>query len=127
MLDKPSRINARAVVCFAGPRDHYEGAAALACAGSLERLVTDAYFGDQGWRDYSSGMLLRFIDPRRHHLVDSAQVTTSLAAFGWDMVSRLPIRALHGVATNRKDAAIFSSRTVQIARFLSEGRPNNSQ
>ena len=106
MLDKPSRINARTVVCFAGPRDYYEGAAALACAGLLETLVTDAYFGEQGWRDYSSGALRRFVAPRHHQLIDSARVAISLTAFGWDMVSRLPIRALHGVATNRKDAAI---------------------
>jgi hypothetical protein len=38
-----SGSSARAVVCFAGPRDHYEGAAALAESGQLERLVTDAY------------------------------------------------------------------------------------
>jgi len=96
----------RAVICFAGPRDHYEGAAALACAGLLERLVTDAYFGEQGWRDYSSGALRRFVAPRHHQLIDSASVAISLTAFGWDMVSRFPCSELHQVATSLKDTAI---------------------
>lgn len=95
-----------AVICFAGPRDHYEGAAALAEHGLLDRLVTDAYFGQSGWRDYSSGALRRFIEPRRHHLIEPETVTVSPLAFGWDMVGRLLRGAHRQNMTNRKDSAI---------------------
>lgn len=99
-------VTSRAVVCFAGPRDRYEGAAALAECDLLERLVTDAYFGPAAWRDYSAGVLRRFIAPRHHSLIEARQVSLSALAFGWDMVSRLSRGMRRQEATNRKDAAI---------------------
>lgn len=78
----------RAVVCFAGPRDHYEGAAALAESGQLERLVTDAYFGAQGWHDHAPRALGDYVEARRHPLLNSARVSLSTRAFFWESVGR---------------------------------------
>lgn len=43
-LEKPFRRPPKAVVCFAGSRDHYQLALALEEAGLLEKLVTDLYW-----------------------------------------------------------------------------------
>jgi len=106
MITSSDHAGARAVVCFAGPRDHYEGAAALSESGLLERLVTDAYFDSSGWREYSSGPIRRFIEPRHHHLIGSDKVSVSPLAFCWDMVGRLLRGARRQNMTHRKDSAI---------------------
>lgn len=95
----------RAVVCFAGPRDHYEGAAALAESGQLERLVTDAYFGAQGWHDHAPRALGDYVEARRHPLLDSARVSLSARAFFWESVGRLSA-VNQQACRNRKDAAL---------------------
>ena len=95
----------RAVVCFAGPRDHYEGAAALAESGQLERLVTDAYFGAQAWHDYAPGPIRRYTDVRRHPLIEASAVSVSVSAFFWESVGRLSWLGQQA-CRNRKDAAI---------------------
>jgi glycosyltransferase involved in cell wall biosynthesis len=97
--------SARAVVCFAGPRDHYEGAAALAESGQLERLVTDAYFGAQAWHDYAPGPGRDYIHVRRHPLIEASAVSISARAFFWESVGRLPCVSQQAFR-NRKDAAI---------------------
>jgi glycosyltransferase involved in cell wall biosynthesis len=96
---------ARAVVCFAGPRDHYEGAAALAESGQLERLVTDAYFGAQAWHDYAPGPIRRYTDVRRHPLIEASAVSVSIRAFFWESAGRLS-RVSQQACRNRKDAAL---------------------
>lgn len=98
-------LNSKAVICFAGPRDHYEGAAALAESGQLECLVTDAYFGAQAWHDYAPGALGDYVEPRRHPLLDSAIVSLSARAFFWESVGRLSA-ANQQACRNRKDAAL---------------------
>jgi glycosyltransferase involved in cell wall biosynthesis len=100
-----SGSSARAVVCFAGPRDHYEGAAALAESGQLERLVTDAYFGAQAWHDYAPGPGRDYIHVRRHPLIEASAVSVSARAFFWESVGRLPCVSQQAFR-NRKDAAI---------------------
>jgi len=100
-----SGSSARAVVCFAGPRDHYEGAAALAESGQLERLVTDAYFGAQAWHDYAPGPGRDYIHVRRHPLIEVSAVSVSARAFFWESAGRLPC-ANQQAFRNRKDAAI---------------------
>jgi len=97
--------SARAVVCFAGPRDHYEGAAALAESGQLERLVTDAYFGAQAWHDYAPGPIRRYTDVRRHPLIEASAVSVSVSAFFWESVGRLSWLGQQA-CRNGKDAAI---------------------
>ena len=95
----------RAVVCFAGPRDRYEGAAALAESGQLQRLVTDAYFGAQAWHDYATGRIRHYIDVRRHPLIESPAVSVTARAFFWESVGRLSW-VDQQACRNRKDAAI---------------------
>lgn len=95
----------RAVVCFAGPRDRYEGAAALAESGQLQRLVTDAYFGAQVWHDYATGRIRHYIDVRRHPLIESPAVSVTARAFFWESVGRLSW-VDQQACRNRKDAAI---------------------
>lgn len=95
----------RSVVCFAGPRDHYEGAAALAESGQLERLVTDAYFGAQAWHDYAPVVARDYIRARRHPLVESHAVVVSGQAFFWEVAGRFA-GAWQQRFRNRKDAAI---------------------
>ena len=95
----------RAVVCFAGPRDHYEGAAALAESGQLQRLVTDSYFGAQAWHDYATGRIRHYIDVRRHPLIKSSAVSVTASAFFWESVGRLSW-VDQQACRNRKDAAI---------------------
>ena len=97
--------SARAVVCFAGPRDHYEGAAALAESGQLERLVTDAYFGAQAWHDHAAGRIRDYIHARRHPLIEASAVSVSARAFFWESAGRLPCVSQQA-CRNRKDAAI---------------------
>ena len=100
-----SGSSARTVVCFAGPRDRYEGAAALAESGQLERLVTDAYFGAQAWHDHATGRIRRYIDVRRHPLIESSAVSVTARAFFWESVGRLSW-VDQQACRNRKDAAI---------------------
>ena len=100
-----SGSSARAVVCFAGPRDHYEGAAALAESGQLERLVTDAYFGAQAWHDHAAGRIRDYIHARRHPLIEASAVSVSARAFFWESAGRLPCVSQQA-CRNRKDAAI---------------------
>ena len=100
-----SGSSARAVVCFAGPRDHYEGAAALAESGQLERLVTDAYFGAQAWHDHAPGRLRDYIHARRHPLIEASAVSVSARAFFWESAGRLSW-VDQQACRNRKDAAI---------------------
>ncbi len=104
-MPEMTRFSTRAVVCFAGPRDHYEGAAALAESGQLERLVTDAYFGAQAWHDYATGRIRHYIDVRRHPLIESSAVSVSARAFFWESVGRLSW-VDQQACRNRKDAAI---------------------
>ncbi|MEY3110489.1 MAG: hypothetical protein RL079_1174, partial [Verrucomicrobiota bacterium] len=96
---------ARAVVCFAAPRDHYEGAAALAESGQLERLVTDAYFGAQAWHNHAAGRIRDYIHARRHPLIEASAVSVSARAFFWESAGRLPCVSQQA-CRNRKDAAI---------------------
>ena len=98
-------VQDRTVVCFAGPRDHYEGAAALAEAGWLECLVTDAYFGRQAWHDHVPVAARDYVRARRHPLLESALVSLSARALLWDFVGRLPA-VNQQACRNRKDAAI---------------------
>jgi glycosyltransferase involved in cell wall biosynthesis len=100
-----SGSSARAVVCFAGPRDHYEGAAALAESGQLERLVTDAYFGAQAWHDHAPGRIRDYIHARRHPLIEASAVSVSARAFFWESAGRLSW-VDQQACRNRKDAAI---------------------
>ena len=100
-----SGSSARAVVCFAGPRDHYEGAAALAESSQLERLVTDAYFGAQAWHDHAAGRIRDYIQARRHPLIEASAVSVSARAFFWESAGRLSW-VDQQVCRNRKDAAI---------------------
>jgi glycosyltransferase involved in cell wall biosynthesis len=97
--------SARAVVCFAGPRDHYEGAAALAESGQLERLVTDAYFGAQAWHNHAAGPVRDYIHARRHPLIEASAVSVSARALFWESAGRLPCVSQQA-CRNRKDAAI---------------------
>ena len=97
--------NTRAVVCFAGPRDHYEGAAALAESGQLECLVTDAYFGAQAWHDYAPRAQRGYVEARRHPLLASAMVSLSARAFFWESAGRLSA-VNQQACRNRKDAAL---------------------
>ena len=99
------KLDTRAVVCFAGPRDRYEGAAALAESGQLQRLVTDAYFGAQAWHDYATGRIRHYIDVRRHPLIESPAVSVTARAFFWESVGRLSW-VDQQACRNRKDAAI---------------------
>jgi glycosyltransferase involved in cell wall biosynthesis len=98
-------LNSKAVVCFAGPRDHYEGAAALAEIGQLQLLVTDGYFGAQAWHDHAPRALRGYVEARRHPLVASAMVSLSARAFFWESVGRLSW-VDQQACRNRKDAAI---------------------
>ncbi|MEI6795066.1 MAG: hypothetical protein WCL05_07505, partial [Verrucomicrobiota bacterium] len=100
-----SGSSARAVVCFAGPRDHYEGAAALAESGQLERLVTDAYFGAQAWHDHAPSPVGDYIHARRHPLIEASAVSVSARALLWESAGRLPC-VNQQACRNRKDAAI---------------------
>ena len=104
-MPEMTRSSTRAVVCFAGPRDRYEGAAALAESGQLQRLVTDAYFGAQAWHDHATGRIRRYIDVRRHPLIESSAVSVTARAFFWESVGRLSW-VDQQACRNRKDAAI---------------------
>ena len=104
-MPEMTRSSTRAVVCFAGPRDRYEGAAALAESGQLQRLVTDAYFGAQAWHDHATGRIRRSIDVRRHPLIESSAVSVTARAFFWESVGRLSW-VDQQACRNRKDAAI---------------------
>ena len=95
----------RAVICFAGPRDQYEGAAALAETGRLERLVTDAYFAGQAWHDYAPGQIREYVRVRRNQLIEADAVSLSARAFFWEFFGRLP-GVNQQACRNRKDAAI---------------------
>jgi glycosyltransferase involved in cell wall biosynthesis len=98
-------VQDRTVVCFAGPRDHYEGAAALAQAGLLERLVTDAYFAGQAWHDHAPGQVREYVRARRNQLIEADAVSLSACAFFWEIFGRLP-GVNQQACRNRKDAAI---------------------
>jgi glycosyltransferase involved in cell wall biosynthesis len=95
----------RAVICFAGPRDQYEGAAALAETGRLERLVTDAYFAGQAWHDHAPGQIREYVRVRRNQLIEADAVSLSARAFFWEFFGRLP-GVNQQACRNRKDAAI---------------------
>lgn len=96
---------ARTVICFAGPRDQYEGAAALAETGRLECLVTDAYFAGQAWHDHAPGLFREYVRARRSRLIESDAVSLSVRAFFWEIFGRLP-GVNQQACRNRKDAAI---------------------
>lgn len=102
-LKKNSDI--KAVVCFAGPRDHYEGAAALAEAGQLEQLVTDAYFPDPRWARWAPSLAARYMRPRRHDLIPGELVTTSLKAAAYELLGRFAAKNRQAICDG-KDAAI---------------------
>lgn len=95
----------KTVVCFAGPRDRYEGAAALAEAGLLGQLVTDAYFANHRWGEWAPGDLGRYFKARRHGLIPSGQVTTSVRAAAYDMLGRISSRQRQ-VMHDAKDRAV---------------------
>lgn len=92
VIPKAVPSKSKAVVCFAGPRDHYEGAAALAEAGQLEQLVTDAYFSDCRWAEYAPALVGRFIGFRRHNLIPGESVTTSLKASAYELFGRMTLK-----------------------------------
>jgi glycosyltransferase involved in cell wall biosynthesis len=96
---------AKAVVCFAGPRDHYEGAAALAEAGALEQLVTDTYFSDRRWAEWAPAILGRYLRPRRHELIMGDSVTTSLKAAAYETLGRFTVKHRQAMY-DAKDMAI---------------------
>lgn len=96
---------AKAVVCFAGPRDHYEGAAALAEVGALEQLVTDAYFSDRRWAEWAPAILGRYLRPRRHELIPGDSVTTSLKAAAYETLGRFTVKHRQAMY-DAKDMAI---------------------
>jgi len=98
-------LNPKAVVCFAGPRDHYEGAAALAEVGALEQLVTDTYFADQRWAEWAPAILGRYFSPRRHELIPGDTVTTSLKAAAYELLGRFTAKHRQ-VICDAKDMAI---------------------
>lgn len=102
-LDTTSK--SKAVVCFAGPRDHYEGAAALAEAGQLERLVTDTYFSDRRWLRWAPSAAHRYVKPRRHPLIPGELVTTSFKAAAFELLGRFTSRHKQTMV-NAKDRAI---------------------
>jgi hypothetical protein len=102
-LDTTSK--SKAVVCFAGPRDHYEGAAALAEAGQLERLVTDTYFSDQRWLRWAPSAAHRYVKPRRHPLIPRELVTTSIKATALELFGRFTSKHKQAMV-NAKDRAI---------------------
>ena len=98
-------LNPKAVVCFAGPRDHYEGAAALAEVGQLEQLVTDAYFSDERWAQWAPSFARRYIKPRRHPLIPGERVTTSYRAAAYELFGRFTVKRKQAML-NAKDQAI---------------------
>ncbi len=98
-------MKSKTVVCFAGPRDHYEGAAALAEDGQLEQLVTDAYFYDPNWATWAPPLAARYMGPRRHPLIPGDLVTTSLKAAAFDFLGRLTVKHRQSLS-DVKDAAI---------------------